>query len=150
MLHQTTEYLVNNRRIIKLHENMLKDICEEYGLSLTEATIISFLHNNPEKDTAADIAELRMLSKGIVSQSVESLIQKSFLRRQQDASDRRKIHLFLLPYALPITKSIERIQKTLHAEIFAGLSETEQELFRQLHHRIIENTKTAMNRRNHQ
>lgn len=149
-MKQTTDYLVNNRRLMKLHENMLKDICEEHGLSLTEATIISFLHNNPEKDTAADIAELRMLSKGIVSQSVESLIQKSLLEREQDASDRRKIHLSLMPSAQPITNSIESIQKKLHDEIFAGLSEEEQELFSRIHHRITENTKAAMNRRNKQ
>ena len=55
---------------------MLKAICEEYRLTLIEATIISFLHNNPAKNTAADIVELRMLSKGNVSQAVESLIQK--------------------------------------------------------------------------
>lgn len=149
-MKQTTDYLVNNRRIIKLHESMLKDICEEYGLSLTEAAIISFLHNNPEKDTAADIAELRMLSKGIVSQSVESLIQKSLLRREQDTADRRKIHLTLMPSAQAITKSTECVQQKLHDEIFAGLSEKEQESFIQIHNRIIENTKAALNRRNKQ
>ena len=40
-----------------------------------EADIISFLKNNPGKDTAADIVELRMLSKGAVSKTVEALIQ---------------------------------------------------------------------------
>ncbi|MDD3797128.1 MAG: MarR family transcriptional regulator [Lachnospiraceae bacterium] len=149
-MREITDYLVNNRRLMKLHENMLKDICGEYQLSLTEATIISFLHNNPEKDTAADITELRMLSKGIVSQSVESLIQKSLLQREQDAADRRKIHLSLMPAAQTITKSIERIQKNLYDEIFAGLSEEEQELFNQIHNRIMENAKAAMNRRSKQ
>ena len=49
---------------------MLKDICEEYKLSLTQATIISFLHHSPKKGTAADTAQLQMLLKGIVPQSV--------------------------------------------------------------------------------
>ena len=71
---------------------MLKDICNNYQLTIIEATIISFLYNNPGKDTAADIVELRMLSKGNVSQAVESLIQKSLLKREQDKEDRRKIH----------------------------------------------------------
>lgn len=149
-MERITDYLVNNRRVMKLHENMLKDICAEYGLTLTEATIISFLHNNPEKDTAADIVELRMLSKGMVSQSVESLIQKSLLRRRQDAVDRRKIHLSLMPSAQIITKSTEQIQRKLQEEIFAGFSEEERELFHQIHHHISENVKAAMNRRNRQ
>lgn len=149
-MSQITDYLVNIRRVMKLHEAMLKEICEEFKLTLTEATIISFLHNNPEKDTAADIAELRMLSKGIVSQSVESLIQKSFLQREQDAADRRKIHLSLLPSAHGITKSVERIQENLHDEIFAGFSEEDQKSFDQIHQRILENVQNAMNRRNKQ
>ena len=44
-----------------------------------EIKIISFLYNNPEKDTAADIAELRMLPKRNISKAVESLIKKGFL-----------------------------------------------------------------------
>ena len=63
-MSRTTEFLMNIRSIIKLHESMLREICGEYQLALIEATIISFLHNNPGKDTAADIVELRMLSKG--------------------------------------------------------------------------------------
>lgn len=149
-MKRITDYLVNNRRAMKLHENMLKDICEQYGLTLTEAIIISFLHNNPKKDTAADIVELRMLSKGVVSQSVESLIQRSLLQREQDAMDRRKIHLTLMPSAQTITESIEQIQKKFHEEIFAGFSEEDQALFSQFHNRISENVKAAMNRRNKQ
>ena len=42
-------------------------------LTITEGKVISFLYNNPGKDTAADITELRMLSKGNVSQAVESI-----------------------------------------------------------------------------
>ena len=63
-MSQITEYLITIRRILKCQETILKEISVEYALTLTEATIISFLHNNPGRDTAADIVELRMLSKG--------------------------------------------------------------------------------------
>lgn len=66
---QTTDFLMYFRRIIKLHESMLKEICETYQLTMIEANIISFLYNNPGRDTARDIVELRMLSKGNVSQA---------------------------------------------------------------------------------
>ena len=42
---------------------MLKEICGAYHLTMIEANIISFLYNNPGKDTAGDIVELRMLSR---------------------------------------------------------------------------------------
>ncbi len=126
---------------------MLKEICQEYQLTLVEATIISFLHNNPGKDTAADIVEFRMLSKGSVSQAVENLIQKSILQRKQDTVDRRKIHLSLTKTASPITESMETVWNKFHKEIFSGLSQEDQKLFERVNKQIIQNAKVAMARR---
>lgn len=144
---RTTDYLMNIRRINKLHESMLKDVCETYRLTAIEGNVISFLYNNPGKDTAGDIVELRMLSKGNVSQAVELLIQKGLLQRRQDETDRRKIHLSLLPAARPITEEIETMRKQFHEEIFSGFSEEEYERFDQLSSRMMQNTKRAMERR---
>lgn len=78
-----TYLLVLMQRIGKMHEQKLKELCRQYDLSLIEAKIIAFLHNNPTKDTAGDIVELRMLSKGNVSQAVDLLCQKGLLSKQQ-------------------------------------------------------------------
>ena len=134
-----TDFLFNISRIVKLHESMLKSVCEEYNLTLIEAKVISFLHNNPGRDTAADIAELRMLQKSNVSQAVEILFQKSMISREQDKSDRRKIHLSLTPKAYPITVSIDKISKKFHEKIFMGLSENEFETFVAINEKIKEN-----------
>ena len=114
---------------------------------LIEGTIISFLHNHPGKDTAADIVELRMLSKGNVSQAVESLIQKSLLKRSLDPQDRRKIHLSLTPKAQPMIESLENLWQEFEDQVFFGISEEEKALFDRLNDQIRENTKYAMARR---
>lgn len=90
---------------------------------MIEANIISFLYNNPGKDTAGDIVELRMLSKGNVSTAVEALIQKHLIEREQDKTDRRRIHLYLLPAAEPITNRISEIREQFSEEILFGFSE---------------------------
>ncbi len=144
---RTTDFLMNFRRIIKLHESMLKEICETYHLTFIEANIISFLYNNPGLDTARDIVELRMLSKGNVSQAVESLIQKGLLMRTPDQEDRRIIHLALLESTVPITRTMERQKSLFQEEIFTGFTDSEKELYHQLNTRIMENTKSAMKRR---
>ena len=149
-MKRPTDFLTNIRRIIKLHESMLKGICETYRLSLIEATIISFLYNNPGKDTAADIVELRMLSMGNVSQAVESLMQKSLLQRRQDTEDRRKIHLSLTQAAQPITASLKELFQQFHEELFFGLSKEELELFDRVNEQIIVNTQNAIARREKQ
>lgn len=61
---------------LKIDEDLMKSVCEMYDLTLIEAKILVFLKNNPSCDTAADIVEYRMLSKGNVSQAVDSLIRK--------------------------------------------------------------------------
>ena len=146
-MSRTTDYLMNTRRIAKLHDSMLKVICEQYHLTLIDVKIISFLHNNPGLDTAGDIVELRTLSKSNVSQSVETLIQKSLLQRSQDAEDRRKIHLALLPAAGPITDSIDAIREQFHKELFHGFSEEERAALNELNRRLMENAKEALKRR---
>ena len=114
-----------------------------HKLTLIETTIISFLYNNPGRDTAADIVELRMLSKGNVSQAVELLIQKSLLKRIPDENDRRRIHLELLPDAIPITNEIDTIKETFRTELFHGFSKEEEEQLEFLNRKLMENAKNA-------
>ena len=90
-MKRTTEIFIGMRSLFRLYDKLLKKVCMEHDLTMIEADIISFLQNNPGKDTAADIVELRLLSKGAVSKGVESLIQKSLLERIPDTEDRRKI-----------------------------------------------------------
>lgn len=144
---QTTTFLMNLRLIVKLHESALKEVCEQYHLTLIEANIISFLHNNPGKDTAGDIVELRSLSKGNVSQGVETLIQKNLIMRTPDRTDRRKIHLSLLPDVKPVTEMIDLLQTQLGEELFHDFSSREFEQFTELNQRLMENAKNARKRR---
>ena len=146
-MRNTTNFLTNFRRTIKLYDTMLKEICGAYHLTLIEANIISFLYNNPGKDTAGDIVELRMLSKGNVSTAVEALIQKHLIEREQDKTDRRRIHLYLLPAAEPITNRISEIREQFSEEILFGFSEEERKQFEVLNDRLWENTRNAMKRR---
>ena len=141
-----TEWLMSFRYIIKGQDALIKEICDSFKLTRIEGTIIVFLYNNPGKDTAGDIVELRMLSKGNVSQAGESLIQKSFLARKQDAEDRSKIHLSLLPAAEPIIQAVEKKQKEFGCEIFRGFTEEEVCLFHEMNSRIAENTLQIMKR----
>lgn len=143
-MSKTTELFMGIRSLFRLYDKMLKKVCTEHDLTVIEADVISFLQNNPSKDTAADIVELRMLYKGAVSKAVESLIQKSFLERIPDIEDRRKIHLKLKPQAGPVTESIDRVREEFLDTILEGFTKDEVELHRQFFDRLFENTKRAM------
>ena len=127
---------------------MLKTyVCQEYGLTLAEATVISFLYNNPGRDTAADIVELRMLQKGNVSQAVETLVQKDLVERQQDAGDRRRIHLSLTKESEAIVRTVEEVNRRFQATVFDGIAQEEMETFSAINLRIMQNAQRALGRK---
>ncbi|MCI9513471.1 MAG: MarR family transcriptional regulator [Oscillospiraceae bacterium] len=139
MAEQITEFLSGFRRTIKGYDRCLEAIRHRCGLSQTEVTIISFLHNNPSRDTARDIVELRMLQKGNVSAGVESLIRKGFLTRTPDQTDRRRQRLRLREEASPIVAEIEAVKQHFYRRLFAGFTEEELHQYSQLSRRLQEN-----------
>lgn len=138
-MSDTTNFLETSRRIMKLRESVLKKICDQYELTMIQGNIITFLYNNPGKDTATDIVELRMLSKGNVSRAVEELIQKKLLKRELDKKDRRVIHLLLLPSVDEIIEQIKKEQEKFQKEIYRGFSEEEMEIYLKLNERMRKN-----------
>lgn len=139
MIEQITEFLSGFRRTIKGYDRCLEAIRHRCGLSQTEVTIISFLHNNPSRDTARDIVELRMLQKGNVSAGVESLIRKGFLTRTPDQTDRRRHRLRLREEASPIVAEIEAVKQRFCCGLFAGFTAEELRQYSQLSRRLQKN-----------
>lgn len=145
-MNRTTELWMGLRSLLRLYDRMLKKVCMEHDLTVIEADVISFLQNNPGKDTAADIVELRMLSKGAVSKAVESLIQKSLLERIPDMEDRRRIHLKLKPEAGPVTESIDDVREEFLNTVLEGFTNEELEMQARFFQKLSENTRRAMER----
>lgn len=140
-MNRNTEFLLGIQRAIRLYEEKMKEIGNRHGLTGGDMDVISFLQNNPGKDTAADIVELRRLSKGGVSKAVEDLIQKQFLLREPDRKDRRKVHLKITPEAGKITKEIEETRRELWKLMFQDFSEEEIQEYMKLTDRIFYNIK---------
>ena len=146
-MRKTTELFMGLRSLFRLYDKMLKKVCTEHELSLVEADVISFLRNNPGKDTAVDIVELRGLSKGAVSKAVESLIRKSFLERIPDTEDRRRIHLKLKPEAEPVTEMIDEVKEEFLNTVLGGFTSEELEAHSRFFQRVFDNTRHELERR---
>ena len=143
-MKRTTELFIGLRSLFRLYDKLLKKVCTEHNLTVIEADIISFLQNNPGKDTAADIVELRMLSKGAVSKGVDSLIQKSLLERIPDTEDRRKIHLRLMPQAGLVTETVNEVRDEFLDTVLNGFTKEELEMQTRFLQKLFDNTKKAM------
>lgn len=132
--------------IAKLYEKSFDDIRKQYGMTQLEVDIIAFLKNNPELNTASDIIHYRMLPKANVSQAVELLIQRAFLKRSQDASDRRKIHLSILPGARKPLEEILNAQRQFTETLFGGFTEEERVRYMKMNQRISKNVREGLER----
>lgn len=143
-MKEPTEFFIGMQSMFRLYDRMLKKVCVRYDLTLIEADIISFLKYNPSRDTAVDIVELRMLSKGTVSKAVEALVRRSFLERIPDENDRRKIHLHLLMGADPVVKEICEVREAFFDIVLKGFSEEELEAEWYFLQRQFDNTMRAI------
>lgn len=120
-------------------EQCIAPVCKEYHITATEMTVLLFLHNNPDKNTAKDIIEYSRRAKANISKAVEHLMRRDLLVRIRDVQDRRVVHLCL-------TETAERIMPDLHAAnerflrgIFADFSPEELQRYNMYNQRIAEN-----------
>lgn len=149
-MNSRTELLLGLRRIVKFYEASMKPVENRFGLSHMETEILAFLHNNPGRDTASDIVELRMFKKGNVSLAAESLCKRGLLSRQRDLDDRRKSHLHVTEAAQEILEEIESARQSFQTRLFSGFSEDELSLFQSLNSRLFENALAGLeNRKGH-
>lgn len=142
-MRRNTETWLGIRRVFKLYERMLRKVCAGHQLTGTEADVIGFLHNNPGKDTAADIVEYRGLSKGAVSKAVDSLIRRSMLEKIPDKRDRRKQHLRLRAEAKSVREDIEAVQEEFWDTVLEGFTEKELEEYEQFKRKLLNNIEQA-------
>ena len=143
---QTTRILSMLSQIKRLHDGMLRESCGE-GLSLVEDNVISFLENNPDRDTAADIVELRGMSKGNVSQAVDKRVGKGMLGCVRDARDKRVMHLMILPGAREAAQAAARANSAFREEILRGVTPEEALLMEKVLEKISLNVKNALEKR---
>ena len=118
-------FLYYVRLIKKLYEQTLFNAAEQCGITLPEADILSFLRENPEFDTARDVALYREVSRAYVSKAVEQLVEKGYLDIVQDKDDRRYQHLIITEKATKIAEHLHQVQFRFYDKITANLSNEE-------------------------
>ena len=62
-----------------LYIKLVSPLCEKHGLTYTEFTVLMFLANNPQYDTATQIVKYRHVAKSHVSVSIRSLQERGLL-----------------------------------------------------------------------
>ena len=118
-------FLYYVRLLKRMHERTLAEAASACGLTLPEADVLSFLQENPEFDTARDVALYREVSRAYVSKAVELLAQRGYLEIQQDKDDRRLQHLIITEKAREAAEILRGAQYAFYGKVTAGLTQEE-------------------------
>lgn len=108
-----------------LYSKTVSPVCEKYELTYMEFTVLLFLANNPEYDTATQVAAKRRLTKSHISISVHSLEERGYLSGYEGA-DRRTIHLRLCGKSEPAISDGRAAQERFTRILFQGFSNAEK------------------------
>lgn len=122
-----------------LYTTIVSPVCEKYGLTYMEFTVLMFLANNPQFDTASDIVKYRHLTKSHVSMSVRSLEDKGLLKGEHYKPNRKTIHLTALDAADMIISEGREAQRSFGKILFSGFSDFEYDQLTSFIKRIDEN-----------
>lgn len=125
-----------------LYARILAPVYQKYQLTYMELSVLLFLANNPDFDTAAQIVKYRQLTKSHVSISLKTLQQRGLLVGEQRPDDRRTVHLKLTDAADPIIDDGRKAQQTFLQQMLAGFTPEEIQLYQEFQARIHHNLTT--------
>ena len=136
-----SELLVQAQRMKKWYEEALHAVAVQYGLTMNELSVLLFLANNPGRDTAVELVELRGLAKSQVCRSVEALQARGMLVGEQDPKDRRRVHLALTGRAAAPVREAQRLFIDL---LYRGVTEEERAILARVFDRIGKNVQEVL------
>lgn len=125
----------------KAYSQSVEQVSHRHGLTRAELDVLLFLANNPRRDRAADIVELRGLTKSHVSIAVKALCDEGYLETSQDGTDRRVIHLKPTAKAQRVIAMGQQAQREHFARLFEGFSAQEFEQWSALQEKLFDNMK---------
>ena len=108
--------------VTKFFRNYCYQSVTDLGFSMGEIDVLVALGQNPSCNTVKAISETVHLSKGMISQAVESLRQKQFLTVGTDEHDRRQVLISLTGMAQPILERLREAYTAFVERIVSGIS----------------------------
>ena len=128
-------------------QECIAPVCREYHLTGTEMTVLLFLYNNPDRNTATDIIQYSRLAKANISKAVEHLLRRDLLERTRDAQDRRVVHLCLTETALCMMPDLLGAAEQYLRGIFAGFTPEETHRYSEFNQRMAANAESRLQKK---
>jgi len=120
-------------------EHFMNRQLQALDLTSAQGQIIGYLTHAKEPPCARDREESFRLSHPTVSGLLSRMEAKGFIEIRPDPEDRRIKRIVLLEKGMACSRQIERCIRENNQRMIRGFSEEEEELFRSLLKRAVEN-----------
>lgn len=120
-------YFTYFAKVDKVYRKLCSQAVAEYDFTPNEILVMMFLANNPDLNSASDIAHYRNISKSLVAKSVDSLCEKGYLVTGKDRRDRRLVHLYLTAKSDEIVKRLKDSRRNFLQRLYEGVSPEDKE-----------------------
>lgn len=135
----------DNALLLKgLYDQALDPVAQRWSLTRMELDLLLFLHNNPDRATAAEAVRLRRWTKSHVSAAVHSLMDRGLLAAQHPDGNRKTLRLTPLPSAQPILRDGAETQRGFFQSMRRGLTPEEEQALESASEKIARNIRNAM------
>jgi len=125
----------------ELYERSVAPVCRELDMTYTEFTVLMFLANNPQYDTAAQIAKIRHLAKSHVSMSLKTLMDRGLIEGEYFPGNHKTLHLRVTPAAQPAVVAGRNAQMTFGTRLIKNFTPEEVTQLRYLTEKLNANMK---------
>ena len=122
-----------------LYQEILAPVCKKYDLTDSALTILLYLAEDNNKDTASDIVKDQRLKKSLVSVSIKELLARGLVSNIPTDGNRRKKHLVVNESAKEIVKEAKKQRDSYYAILLEGFDPQEKRDIRSYLMRINEN-----------
>ena len=124
-----------------LYQRTVMPVCRKFSLTYMEFTVLMFLHNNPQYDTAAQISRIRRLTKSHVSVSLKALQERGLVEGVYYPGNQKTLHLRLTKAAGAVTEAGLAAQAEFGARLVRGFTPEEVTQLQKLTEKLHENMK---------
>lgn len=112
----------------KLYDKLCMQAAQPFGFTRSEVDVLLFLANNKGLNTAMDIVQYRLISKSLVSKSIEHLASRGYIEPKPDSVDRRYIRLYLTPQAEKAASTLQKAQNEFFDILNVPITSDERDL----------------------
>lgn len=133
----------SGRGVREAHDAVIARAARQCGITRPEADVLLFLSNNPELNTARDVARYRGFSKAYVSKAIEPLARKGLLSICTDPRDRRR-QLLTITGGAEIARQLCQEQQRFLRSMAQGIPEADLEAFMRATEAMCSNAKNYL------